>query len=293
MLLLAAAPLFAQAVPSAVIADPPRDVAHPARNQQLLVPSDGMGMNALFLLAAGEGPKPTLILLHGLPGNEQNLDLAQAVRRAGWNVLTLHYRGSWGSPGTFSIANVLEDTDAAVAFLRSPGVAGKYGIDLDRLVIGGHSLGGFAATMHAKDDSRLLGVVLLDPADFGTWGEVARKASPEQRTAAKADFDDLGNSLVGADAESLISEIERAPTGWVLASAAPALRRQPLLAIGATEGNAETTSALAESVRAGSHTTATVTSLTFQTDHSFADHRVALAGAVVAWLDALSGKSVP
>ncbi|UWX03541.1 hypothetical protein H1235_10980 [Pseudoxanthomonas sp. NC8] len=73
MLLLAAGPLSAQPVPSAVIADPPRDVDHPARNRQLLVPSEGVGMNALFLLAAGEGPRPTLLLLHGLPGNEQNL----------------------------------------------------------------------------------------------------------------------------------------------------------------------------------------------------------------------------
>ena len=57
----------------------------------------------------------TVVLLHGLPGNEQNLDLAQAIRRAGWNVLTLHYRGAWGSPGQFSLQHVLEDADAAVA----------------------------------------------------------------------------------------------------------------------------------------------------------------------------------
>ncbi|MFD3266336.1 hypothetical protein [Phenylobacterium ferrooxidans] len=32
-------------------------------------------------------------------GNEKNLDLAQAVRRAGWNAAAFNYRGSWGSPG--------------------------------------------------------------------------------------------------------------------------------------------------------------------------------------------------
>jgi pimeloyl-ACP methyl ester carboxylesterase len=58
-------------------------------------------LNAVIYVAAGKGPHPTLLLLHGFPGNEQNLDLAQAARRAGWNVLTLHYRGSWGSPGPF------------------------------------------------------------------------------------------------------------------------------------------------------------------------------------------------
>ena len=48
---------------------------------------------------AGAGRRPTVVLLHGLPGNEKNLDLAQAIRRAGWNVVTFNYRGSWGSPG--------------------------------------------------------------------------------------------------------------------------------------------------------------------------------------------------
>ena len=101
-----------------------------------------MGMNGLFYLAGGLGPHPTIVLLHGFPGNEQNLDLAQAIRRAGWNVLTMHYRGSWGSPGVFSIAHVLEDVDAAVAFVREPEVATKYGIDTRRIVLGGHSMGG-------------------------------------------------------------------------------------------------------------------------------------------------------
>jgi pimeloyl-ACP methyl ester carboxylesterase len=64
-------------------------------------------MNALFYLAGGPGPHPTIVLLHGFPGNEQNLDLAQSIRRAGWNVLTLHYRGAWGSPGFTLAAEVV------------------------------------------------------------------------------------------------------------------------------------------------------------------------------------------
>ena len=114
------------AIPPAVISDPAPDPAHPPRSAQVLVPSHEMGMNGLFYLAGGPGPHPTLILLHGFPGNEQNLDLAQAVRRAGWNVLTLHYRGTWGSPGDFSIVHALEDTDAAVDFVRQPNVAARF-----------------------------------------------------------------------------------------------------------------------------------------------------------------------
>src|ERR1700721_1446167 len=101
-------------IPSAVISDPVPDPVHPPRSAQVLIPSHGMEMNGLFYLAGGAGPHPTIVLLHGFPGNEQNLDLAQAIRRAGWNVLTLHYRGSWGSPGKFSFSNALEDSDAAL-----------------------------------------------------------------------------------------------------------------------------------------------------------------------------------
>jgi hypothetical protein len=85
-------------VPAAVTTDPPRDAEHPAHSAELLIPSDKSELNALIYMAAGAGAHPTVILLHGFPGNEQNLDLAQAIRRAGWNVLTLHYRGAWGSP---------------------------------------------------------------------------------------------------------------------------------------------------------------------------------------------------
>jgi pimeloyl-ACP methyl ester carboxylesterase len=51
-------------------------------------------LNALFYAAAGAGPHPTALMLHGLPGKEQNIDCVQSIRRAGWNVLTIHYRGS-------------------------------------------------------------------------------------------------------------------------------------------------------------------------------------------------------
>src|ERR1700693_6250086 len=59
----------------AVIADPVPDPSFPATAAAIVVPSKGVGMNAQFYLAAGPGPHPTMLLLHGTPGNEQNLDL--------------------------------------------------------------------------------------------------------------------------------------------------------------------------------------------------------------------------
>src|SRR5262249_4786685 len=119
-LLLLPIGLLAQTIPTAVIADPPRDQVHPAAMHVAAIASHGAKMNGVLYIASGAGPHPTLLFLHGLPGNEQNLDLAQAVRRAGWNVLTMHYRGSWGSEGAFSFSHAIEDVQAALAWLRDP-----------------------------------------------------------------------------------------------------------------------------------------------------------------------------
>src|SRR5579863_3769441 len=97
-----------QSVPSAVFTDPPFDAAHPAQMTVLHIPSHGVQINGIVYQPAGEGPHPTLVIFHGLPGNEKFLDLAQAARRAGWNALTFNYRGSWGSPGVFRLSQNTE-----------------------------------------------------------------------------------------------------------------------------------------------------------------------------------------
>jgi uncharacterized protein len=276
---------LADAIPPTVISDPAPDSAHPPRSAQVLVPSHEKGMNGLFYLAGGAGPHPTFVLLHGFPGNEQNLDLAQAIRRAGWNVLTLHYRGSWGSPGIFSIAHVMEDADAAVAFVRRPDIAAKFGIDPNRIVLGGHSMGGFASAAHARADEHLLGVVLIDAWNVGATGDEFSKVSGAARAALVAeDFDDLGNSLQGATATSTAEEIIAHRTDWNFMSWAKALSRRPLLVIGASKASGEENRKLAEAV---TRADGKVTAVTLPSDHSFQDHRIALAAQIVTWLQTL------
>src|SRR3569833_2546426 len=139
----------AQAAPQAEIADPPIDKAQPPAMAYVRIPSGGDLINGVLYTASGAGPHPTLLLLHGFPGNEQNLDLAQAVRRAGWNVLTLHYRGSWGSEGKFSFAISAEDADAASGWLHDPSNAAKYGSDPARGGAAGRGGGGAGAARAA------------------------------------------------------------------------------------------------------------------------------------------------
>jgi pimeloyl-ACP methyl ester carboxylesterase len=285
-LLLPLGPALAQA-PAAgdpAVTDPVPDAEHPTTNKQLLVPSGGVGMNALFLLASGAEPKPTLVLLHGLPGNERNLDLAQAVRRAGWNVLTFTYRGAWGSPGEFSIAHSIEDANAAVDFLRQPEVAAKYRVDPKRIVLGGHSMGGFAAGAAAAARDDLKALLLIDAWNVGADGAVAR-GDAAKRAQMLADIDDLGNSLVGATPESIMGEVEHSPESWDLRTLAPKLATRPVFVIWADRGLAEQNEALAKSLeQAGASKLATAH---LPSDHPFSDHRIALSRAVVAWLQSL------
>ena len=148
-------------LPKAIYDDSPRDDANPARNEAVWIPSGGVLMNGVMLVAAGAAPHPTVLNLHGLPGNEQNLDLAQTLRRAGYNVLSFHYRGSWGSPGKFTLAGGVEDGLAALAFLQSSAAVAKFHIDTTRLVLLGHSYGGFVAARVAAAQRRTPAVILL------------------------------------------------------------------------------------------------------------------------------------
>jgi pimeloyl-ACP methyl ester carboxylesterase len=272
-------------VPRAVVSDQAPDATHPPYSAQVLVPSHGLGLNALFYLAGGGGPRPTIVLLHGFPGNEQNLDLAQAIRRAGWNVLTLHYRGSWGSPGNFSIGHVLEDADAAVAFVRRRDIAEKFSIDPRRIVLGGHSMGGFATAAHARSDAGLLGVLLIDAWNVGATGDKFGKVSGAERAAMAAkEFDDLVNSLHGATAMGIADDIVAHRVQWNFMAWAKDLTKRPLLVIGASGGQGEANSKFAEAVsRAGGKVSAD----TMPSDHSFQDHRIALEAEVVNWLQSL------
>ncbi|HVZ25268.1 MAG TPA: alpha/beta hydrolase, partial [Sediminibacterium sp.] len=98
-------------------------------------------MQGFMYKANHAGPHPTLILLHGYPGNERNLDLAQAVRAHGWNVIYFDYRGSWASQGEFSFRHCVEDVSSVYQYCKEH--AAELQIDTSRIALFGHSMGGW------------------------------------------------------------------------------------------------------------------------------------------------------
>lgn len=261
----------------AIYTDPPHDKAHPPGMEVLHIPSGGVRINAVAYTAAGAGPHPVLVLMHGLPGNEKNLDLAQAVRRSGWTVVTFNYRGSWGSPGRFRFAGNLEDGRAVLAFLRDPANAAKLAIDPKRIVVAGHSMGGWVAAMTAERDPALAGTILISAANMG-----GRKMKRAEAVALMADNME---ALAGVTAESMADEMLANAAAFDWTPGAAGLARSPLLVLTSDDGLGPMSDALAEAVRA--RPGARVSAVHAGTDHGWSGARIRLAQEVIKWLEAL------
>lgn len=274
-------PALAQSpeLPAAIYTDPPADKEHPAAMEVIHIPSGGVEINGIAYVAAGAGPHPTVVLCHGLPGNEKSLDLAQAMRRAGWTVIAFNYRGSWGSAGQYRFAQNLEDAEAVLAFARDPAHAAKLRIDPARLVIMGHSMGGWVTALTAAKDRKLLGAAMISAANLGAFG----KAPREQLAAGmKANGQE---ALASTSPEIMADELIAKADAFDWLKAAPALAATNLFILSSDDGLAPGTDALAKAIRDGGG--AKVKTLHVATDHSWSDARVRLQAEVLGWLAAI------
>jgi pimeloyl-ACP methyl ester carboxylesterase len=280
--------LHAQKLPPALSADPPQDKVNPAGFDTFQLPSHGELLNAIAYIAAGPGPHPIVILLHGFPGNEKNLDLAQSIRRAGWDVLWFNYRGSWGSPGSFSFTHAMEDTQAALAYLRDPANAKRLRSDPKKIVVVGHSMGGMIAASIGARDPAVRAVGLISAADMAERALPAVKAGQ-----AEAAVGPMGKALAaegiaplaGCTPESLARDLIAHAALWSLPAQASGLAPRPVLVVSSDDGLAPASERLAANLRdlKDMH----VTTLHLATDHAYSDQRIALQISVLNWLAGL------
>jgi uncharacterized protein len=269
----------AQSAPTFINADPPRDKDIPAAMEAPDIYSHNKRLNAVFYLASGAGPHPVVLLLHGFPGNEQNMDLAYAIRRAGWNVLIPHYRGSWGSAGYFSFSHAIEDTQAVIAFLRDPANAKKYRTDPTKIAIVGHSMGGFLGLYATAHDQAILGMVAISPWNLGP--SALRPDSP----ARTKSFHDASPRLLGTTPDGMLAEAKQNAAKWNYVDWAVDLQSRPIFVIESSDGNVPDNHALFEALKKAGDSRATEVHM--ETDHGYNDHRIALQTAVLQWLESL------
>jgi len=273
-------PITAQQMPTAVITDPAPDKQFPPGLSVLTIPSNGSEIDAFLYLAAGSNPHGTVMLLHGLPGYEINGDLAQSIRRAGWNVLIFNYRGTWGSTGTFSQSSAIEDTATVVRFLRDPANVATYRIDPRRLVIVGHSFGGFLAGYVGSHDPDISAIGIISATNLGRIN-----FDPKERDTRLQRWQTQLHPVHGATASDLFAEAERHAKEWDYVQWADALRTRPVLLVEADDQNHADMEALASAMR--QRGSARLEQKAVATDHSFSDHRIVLQTIVINWLQQL------
>jgi len=263
---------------------PTYDTEYPPALNELNFQSHGKRLNGLMYVADGPAPHPTVLLLHGFPGNEKNLDLAQDLRANGFNVMFFHYRGAWGSEGTFSFTHVIEDVAAATDFLRAN--AETYRTNPDKLMLIGHSMGGFAALAAGAKDETIACTAGLAPANFGVVANVLA-ADPDRKAGFIAYGDSL-QMLAGTDGATLVSELIDNREAFDALSYAPSFATRSVLIVGADKDEAVPLDAIVRPLietytsEPGVDTTGVVLS----GDHSFSWSRDALIDTVLGWADA-------
>jgi pimeloyl-ACP methyl ester carboxylesterase len=259
-----------------------------ASMQTMQIASHGALMNALVYIAAGAGPHPAVILLHGFPGNERNLDLAQDMRRAGWDVLYFNYRGSWGTPGNFSFAHSIEDTHAAIAYLRRPDVARSLRLDPKRIVLMGHSMGGFMTVEAAAADPSIEAFATISAADMSGRMQalLGKEKRPDAIAAMAHGLADEGMApLAGCTPTGLASELAEHVASWPFIGKVDALKNRTALIVTSNDGLRQDNDVFAAALRNAGD--AHVTTQHFATDHAYSDQRIALSRAVLNWLATL------
>ena len=269
-----------------VFNDPPIiDPDFPPAIAELAFESSGARLNGIAYLANGEGPHPTVFILHGWPGNEKSLDVAQAFRRAGFNSVFFHYRGTWGSGGSFSFANVIEDVGVAVAHVRSE--AERLRVDPDQIMLLGHSMGGFAALHAAARSPDIKCAGGLAAADFGASAQRLMD-NPDAAAGFEAYGDYLAaGPLSGTSGAAMIAEVREQRDAFDVRALAPRLAGKSILLIAANSDEAVDVEQVHEPMAAAFRAEPGIdlTSIRIDGDHSFSWTRERLIREVLAWAE--------
>jgi len=236
---------------------------------------------------------PSLILLHGFPGNETDvLGLGSKISQAGINVLTFNYGGTYQSGGEWNFENTQQDIRATYNFLHQPENMVQYNIDTSRIYLGGWSFGGGMALTYAASHPEITSVFSIAGTDHG---EFMREYFRNKKFATVINqmFDELKapNGPVrfapGAMPEYATPEIFAILDSTLdLRKCAASLARKDILLIGGWDDqNVTIDHHILPLYRALQEARADrVKIVAFQDDHSFRKSRAELAETIIGWL---------
>lgn len=233
--------------------------------------SEGYTLKGRIYRPVEGGPFPGVVLCHGFPGDEKNMDLAEELALNGIVVLIFFYRGAWGSEGTYSLRWLAPCARDATDFLES-----KPYVDTERMGMIGHSMGAVPLASRLRDDLQIkTGVFMAPAADLGAL------ATDEGISASVPFFLTLaGGKLSGFDEPAAMSDLR-----WIAEEESPvdiigAVRKPVKVIVGSndTVTTPESCRALYEAANEPKEW-----ALIEGADHIFSEHRYPLIDAVLGW----------
>ena len=244
-----------------------------------------------FYSTEGKPPFPTVLLLPGFPGNEDDvLGLGQTMSQHGINTVTFNHRGTHQSEGTYSLQNTLKDIQAAIDYLHQEEIICKFQIDISRLILGGYSYGGGMALTFAANHPEIKYLVSIAGTDHG---EFTREYIQNPTFAQMVDtmFEELRFPAgpVHFEERELMKELIQNQDTYDLRLSATALADRDILLIGGWEDSNlpiehHILPLYRALVTAGAQK---VSILAFQDSHAFEGCRDELARTVVRWVKSL------
>jgi pimeloyl-ACP methyl ester carboxylesterase len=275
ILLLVSTNAFTQSE-SIVLSNLKWDTTSPASSTELFIPSGNSQIAGLIYSANGLQKHPTLLLLHGYPGNERNLDVAQVVRSHGWNVIYFDYRGSWGSQGKFSFKNCVEDVVNVVAFCNKYQDSLK--IDTSNIVLFGHSMGGWVCLKALQELPTVKKGFALSTWDIAK--DFKNVSNEKEMLRIATDPNIAGKYFVlNTSLKDLYTPVIQNQTYFNLLNEGKSLADKQIIMIDEHEKNQQLADKIKESNQ--SYFDYSV----WQTDHSFTNKRVSLINKVLAFLE--------
>ena len=165
-------------------------MAVPSKSVSFILNSHGDSIFGRFMLpamATDTERAPVLVMLHGYPGLEQNMDMPTVLRRGGIATLYFSYRGVWGGHGYYSFSHLIEDAFTVVNWIREH--ADAYHVDSERIYLLGHSMGGFTALNAIAQGLPIRGAVIMAPCDMAMrYENEPQKFDSMMETAVKGYF---------------------------------------------------------------------------------------------------------
>jgi uncharacterized protein len=258
---------------SIVLKDLEWDNTSRASQIELNIPSGNSLLQGFIYKANGAQKHPTLLLLHGYPGNERNLDLAQVVRSHGWNVIYFNYRGSWGSQGNFALKNCVEDVANVVSFCKK--YQDSLQIDTSNIVLFGHSMGGWVCLKALQQLPGIKKGFALSTWDiYGSFKNVQTEAQLLAAAKAAGDYFVLNTPI-----KEIFSPVVKDPGYYNLVKDPKVFAGKQIIMLDEHPFNKE----LADAIK--KENKSYFDYQVWQTDHPFTNKRVSLINTVLAFLE--------